>query len=137
MLTFTLTRTAEYALRAMTALALQPKSDPINARDLSERTSVPVHYLNKIMRRLVEAGFVTSSKGHGGGFRLAKPATRIAYFDILKAVGYDSETKACVFGWNACRSDRPCPMHETWSHLNDQFLDWAGANTLASLRKSE
>jgi len=134
MLSLSLSNTAEYALRAMTMLALEAKEGAINARDLSGKTRVPVHYLHKIMNRLVEAGLVTSTKGHGGGFQLGKPASRISYLDILKVMGYNFEARQCVFGWDACRSDRPCPMHGSWSKANDAFVDWARKTSLASLR---
>jgi Rrf2 family iron-sulfur cluster assembly transcriptional regulator len=134
MLSLSLSNTAEYALRAMTLLALEGRDEAINARDLSGKTRVPVHYLNKIMNRLVEAGLVTSSKGHGGGFRLGRPASRISYLDILKVMGYNFDARQCVFGWEACRNDRPCPMHASWSKANDNFVAWARTTTLASLR---
>jgi len=137
MLSLSLSSTAEYALRAMTMLSLEAKEGAaINARDLSGKTRVPVHYLNKIMNRLVEAGLATSTKGHGGGFRLGKPASRISYLDILKVMGYNFESRQCVFGWEACRNDRPCPMHNSWSKANDSFVAWARATTLASLRRA-
>lgn len=136
MLSLSLSNTAEYALRAMTMLALEAGGGAINARDLSGKTRVPVHYLNKIMNRLVEAGLVTSAKGHGGGFRLGRTPSRISYLDILKVMGYNFETRQCVFGWEACRNDRPCPMHESWSKANDNFVAWARETTLASLRRS-
>lgn len=134
MLSLSLSNTAEYALRAMTVLALEARENAINARNLADKTRVPVHYLNKIMNRLVEAGFAASAKGHGGGFRLAKPASRISYLDILKVMGYNFEARQCIFGWDACRSDRPCPMHNSWSKANDSFVAWARRTTLASLR---
>ena len=136
MLTLALTRTAEYALRAMTALALKENKSPVSAGDLAAETGIPVHYLNKIMRRLVGAEFVISSRGHGGGFKLGKPASRISYMDVLQVAGYDAEAKRCVFGWGECRSDRPCPMHESWSGLNENFIAWARKTNLATLKKS-
>jgi DNA-binding IscR family transcriptional regulator len=62
MLSPSLNSTAEYALRAMTSLALESKNCIINSRDLSGKTRVPVHYLNKIMNRLMDAELVTSIK---------------------------------------------------------------------------
>jgi Rrf2 family protein len=136
MLSLSLSSTAEYALRAMTMLALEAKGGAVNARDLSAKTRVPVHYLNKIMKRLVTEGLAASAKGHGGGFRLGKPASRISYLDILRVMGYDFESRQCVFGWEACRSDRPCPMHDSCSRANEGFIAWARQTTLASLRPS-
>ena len=135
MLSLNLTHTAEYALRAMTTLALKPESDPMNSRELASRTGIPVHYLNKIMHHMVEAGLADSAKGHGGGFQLGKSPSRISYLDILKVAGYETEVSRCVFGHDSCRSDRPCPMHNAWGQLNENFVAWARRTTLASLKK--
>lgn len=137
MISISLTQTAEYALRAMSSLALGADQAPIRANELAAGTGVPLPYLWKIMRRMVAAGLVVSSKGHGGGFRLARPSDAISYMDILGVMGYDAKTGSCVFGWGQCRNDRPCPMHSTWSKLNDSFVAWARTTTLASLVPAE
>lgn len=134
MISITLSSTSEYALRAMSWLALQPKEVPVTASALSEGTSVPISYLLKIMRRLVSAGLVDSARGQGGGFTLAKPPGRISYMEILEASGYGSQPEECVFGWDKCRGDRPCPMHQSWSALNNNFIAWARSTTLATVR---
>jgi Rrf2 family iron-sulfur cluster assembly transcriptional regulator len=135
MLSLSLKKTSEYALRAMTVLALGAGDSASNARTLSEKTGVPIPYLSKIMARLVEAGLVSSAKGHGGGFQLGRSARLISYLDILNVMGYNFESRRCVFGWAACRNDRPCPMHHSWSQANDNFVAWARETTLASLRQ--
>jgi len=132
MISINLTQTAEYALRAMSSLALGAEQGPMRANELAASTAVPLAYLWKIMRRMVAAGLVVSAKGHGGGFRLARPAEAISYMDILGVVGYDAKAGDCVFGWGQCRSDKPCPMHNTWSKLNESFVGWAHTTTLAS-----
>ena len=109
----------------------------MNARELSSQTEIPVHYLNKIMHNMVEAGLADSAKGHGGGFQLGRPASHISYLDILKVSGYDINDARCVFGRDQCRADHPCPMHHTWSRLNENFVTWAKKTTLASLKKTK
>src|SRR4051812_25267763 len=133
MISLSLTQTAEYALRAMSILALRVDQTPMRANELAAGTGVPLPYLWKIMRRMVDTGLVVSAKGHGGGFRLARPAEAISYMDILEVMGYDTRTGSCVFGWGLCRSDKPCPMHTTWSRLNESFTTWARTTTLATL----
>ncbi len=134
MISINLTHTAEYALRAMSWLALLPPGQAVTARELSEATFVPVHYLLKIMRQMVSAGLVASAKGHGGGFSLAKPPKRISFMNILSEVGYNSQPNQCVFGWGRCSSSNPCPMHDSWSIINSDFSTWAESTTLASIR---
>jgi Rrf2 family protein len=135
MISIKLTDTAEYALRAMSALALLPIGQSLSALHLSEKTRVPVHYLSKIMRRLVESQLVESSKGHAGGFKLARKPSLITYENILEAVGYEKPISNCVFGWGKCRDSKPCPMHGSWTQLNKLFVDWAGNTTLNHIVK--
>lgn len=134
MLSLTLTSTAEYALRAMSCLALLGDEQSLNAAQLAERTGVPQHYLNKVMRKLVQAGLAHAARGHGGGFRLAKPARLISYQEILEVAGYESRHDSCVFGWGKCRDSQPCPMHDSWKKLNENFIAWARATTLEEVR---
>lgn len=128
-----LTQTAEYALRVLTYLAAQPSRDAVRARDLAEATEIPLAYLSKILRRLVEAGLLHSQKGHGGGFRFARPLSEIRFIDVLDAVNFDVEPTACAFGWDQCSTTDPCPLHPFWSDLKEQFAQWARRYTLADV----
>lgn len=131
-----LTQTAEYALRAMAHLALLENGEPIRAAELSRATGIPVHYLSKIMRRMVLAGLVASQKGHGGGFVLGRPAAEIRFSDVLTAVGVEPEPDRCAFGWGRCSSVNPCPLHRSWTELNERCQRWAGETTLEDVRRS-
>jgi Rrf2 family protein len=133
MVSLKLTATAEYALRAMSYLALLPKGQALSAALLAENTGVPLHYLLKVMRKLVAADMVISAKGHGGGFYLARLPNRISYRHILEAVGYEKPVATCVFGWGKCRDSKPCPMHESWKQLNQVFSKWAEGTTLEDI----
>jgi len=129
-----LSQTAEYALRAMTRLAQQRGDETaLRATDLARDTHVPVHYLSKVLRRLVAAGLLTSQKGHGGGFVLARPAAQIRFADVLGAMGEAPVGGRCAFGWGNCDAKKPCPLHPAWSVLNDALQSWAGRTTLADV----
>jgi len=134
MLSLHFNRTTEYAFRAMASLALQRQGEPMPAKVLSKATGIPQHYLSKIMKKLVEAGLVTSQKGHGGGFSLATPKKTIHYVDILVASGYEPQPNRCVFGWGECDSKSPCPLHDSWVDLNEAFKKWAMNKTLSDVR---
>lgn len=130
-----LSQTAEYALRAMAWLALRPPDTPTRSKDISEATQIPLHYLSKILRRLVLAGLLRSQKGQGGGFLLARSPQQIRFQDILNAVDAVPEDEArCAFGWGACGGDNPCPLHDSWSQLKDALQDWAQNTTLDSVK---
>ena len=125
-----LTQTAEYALRAMAWLATESPDSPVRARDLSEGSGIPSHYLSKVLRRLVMAGLLTSQKGLGGGFSLSRPPSEIFFAEILKAIDAYPPRDRCAFGWGACDALHPCPLHESWSRLGEFFGEWATTTTL-------
>ncbi|RME73840.1 MAG: Rrf2 family transcriptional regulator [Planctomycetota bacterium] len=126
-----LPQTAEYALRAMAYLASQPPETAVRARDLSEATGVPQHYLAKILRKLVLRELLTSQKGHGGGFRLARPASEIRLAEVLAAVDFTPRRHRCAFGWGECDAEHPCPLHPMWERLDAAYAQWAEQTTLA------
>ncbi len=127
-------RTPEYALRAMAHIARLPERQALRAVELSKAADIPLPYLSKILRRLVLAGLLTSRKGHGGGFVLARPPKLIRFLDILTAADYTAKPASCAFGWGECDPNHPCPLHPAWSELKEQFLDWAARTTLQDLR---
>jgi Rrf2 family protein len=128
-----LSQTAEYALRAMAWLALESAEVPVRAKDLAESTGIPIHYLSKILRRLVVANLLESQKGQGGGFVLARPAGKITFEAILSAVDAYPAQGRCAFGLGDCGELNPCPLHVSWSQLSDAVHDWASATTLADI----
>jgi Rrf2 family protein len=119
----------------MASLTTVPTGEPIRVKDLSILTGIPSHYLSKVMRRLVLAGLVTSQKGQGGGFLLSKPPEKIAFIAILTAVDAYANDGSCAFGWGQCDSVHPCPLHGSWSRLNEQLEAWAEGTTLADIGK--
>lgn len=128
-----LPQTAEYALRAMACVALKENEEPVPSKVLARATGIPNHYLSKIMRKMVAAGLVTSQKGHGGGFKLAREPEQITFKKILETVDYKIDPDECVFGWEKCNSEKPCPLHHTWSQLKDSFQWWSENMTLQEI----
>jgi Rrf2 family protein len=127
-------QTSEYALRAMAWLASAPPDGPVRASDLAAGSGIPLHYLSKILRRLVLADLLVSRKGKRGGFVLARPVEEIRFLDILAAVDAYPTQGRCAFGWGVCDESNPCAMHETWTDLNEKILSWAANNTLADVQ---
>lgn len=129
-----LPQTVEYALRAMAYISNLPVGESVRAHDLAAATNVPPHYLSKLMRRLVVAGLLKSQKGHHGGFVLAMPPRYIRALDIMIAADFRPDPSHCAFGWGNCRPAEPCPLHPSWSKLNEAICTWAAMTTLADMQ---
>lgn len=130
-----LNQTSHYALRAMTGLVISKTNKPVGSKKLAEVTSVPSHYLSKIMRKMVKAGYVDSRKGHGGGFTLKVSPDKLRIIDVLTASGFDVDEQPCVFGFDSCGDDNPCPLHPVWKQLKNCFTDWSHNTTLEDIRR--
>ena len=81
-----LSHLADYAVVLMTAAARRPAGERLSATELSADTGVPLPTAQKLMGQLATAGLLSSSRGVGGGFALAKAAGEISLADIVEAV---------------------------------------------------
>lgn len=126
-----LSRTAEYALRAVAWFSSESPGLPVRARDVSAGTQIPGDYLSKILRQLVLGGILESRKGKGGGFSLTRNPGEISFESVLRAVNAYPDPGHCAFGWGSCDPTQPCPLHDSWTRMSDQFRDWAATTTLA------
>ena len=81
-----LTHLADYAVVMMTAAARREPCSRLSAAELSGETGVPLPTAQKLMGKLAIAGLLTSVRGAGGGFTLARAITDISLADIVEAV---------------------------------------------------
>ena len=63
---------------------------------LAELNDLPAPYLNKQLQALVHAGVLTSTRGPGGGFALARPASEISVLDVVLAIEGEEEAFRCT-----------------------------------------
>jgi len=104
-----ISRTAEYALRAMVFLAMAP-DEARTVRQIAAGTKVPEGYLSKVMQSLGRAGLVRSQRGLHGGFSLDREAAELSILEVVNAVDPVVRIKTCPLGL-AAHGRRLCPMH--------------------------
>ncbi|WP_380052025.1 Rrf2 family transcriptional regulator [Falsihalocynthiibacter sp. SS001] len=75
-----------YAMVALADLALQPAGKPTSLSEISKRQDISLPYLEQLFVRLRRAELVTSVRGPGGGYQLARSADSIRVAEILGAV---------------------------------------------------
>jgi Rrf2 family protein len=128
------TTVCEYAIRALTHLAVYANGRPVQVKDIAEVEDIPRHFLAKILNQLTYKGLVRAYRGPGGGFILARPANEIFVRDIVEAIdGFESLRRRCVLGLDECRDDQPCPLHESWRGFRETFLGGVSGLTLEIL----
>ena len=126
-----LSQTAEYALRAMVALASR-KGDARTAHELASDSQVPLDYLSKILNLLTRAGIVTSQRGRGGGFQPVRPAAELTVLQVVSAVDPIKRIKTCPLGLKA-HSEHLCPLHRKLDDAARSLEEVFASTTIHSL----
>lgn len=84
-----------YAVTAVVELAGRSRERPVPLADIAARQAISQSYLEQIFARLRCAGLVQSVRGPGGGYVLARPASRLGIAEIvLAAEGSEPEPVA-------------------------------------------
>ena len=124
-----LTTKGRYAVTAMLDLSLNYGQGPITLADISHRQGISLSYLEQLFSRLRKHGLVSSSRGPGGGYRLSRPAEKIAIIEVITAVDEKVDNTACS-GKGNCHGDEPCISHELWQSLSNQISDFLAGISL-------
>ena len=103
-----LSKTAEYALRAVVLLASQPDK-PFSADVIAGKTKAPRRYLTRVMQDLAAAGLVQSRPGPGGGYEMAKEIEAVSILDVINAVDPVERIRSCPLGLKS--HTELCPLH--------------------------
>lgn len=121
---------AHYACLAMLELAMRRQEmGPVTTAEISDRHGVPGPFLVQILRSLRAAGWVQSTRGSQGGYRLAVDPSTITLLDIAEAVG--CQEVGCHTEGNATPADRL--LQEFWDEAAESSRRILGRARLSDL----
>lgn len=95
-----ITLESDYALRILSELALH--NEVVDAKTISERTSVTQRFTLKILHKLVLADFVSSFKGVGGGYKLKQNASEITLKSVIELIDGPIAMMRCLDMGESC-----------------------------------
>ena len=79
-----LSKKTEYALRALMYATRFPEGTTFQIRDLAEKNGIPKKFLELILLELKNAGMLSSRRGVGGGYLLARRPDSIRSSEIVE-----------------------------------------------------
>jgi len=131
-----LSHLADYAVVLMTAAARRPAGARLSATELSAETGVPLPTAQKLMGQLAGCGLLSSMRGAGGGFTLAKAAQEISLADIVEAVEGPIALTMCSDSANhECILDAHCRVKPHMGVVGNAVRGALGAVTLTELAR--
>lgn len=130
-----LSDTSRYALRALVCLNRTGGGrQKIQARELAGAVDVPEAYLAKILGALSRAKVVEGTRGVGGGYKLARPATKIKLIQVVELFEGVRTRPLCFFGGERrCSDDNACTGHLAWKRVWTTYTDFLEQTSLAEL----
>ena len=129
------TTRGRYAMRLMVYIASFPERKVV-LREAAENEGISLKYLEQLAHDMVAAGLLTSVRGHGGGYLLARPAQDICAGDILRAAEGTTSPVACAAleeGGAGCPREKECSTVSFWAGLDKVIESYVDNVTLADL----
>ena len=127
-----LTTKGRYAVTAMLDLALHAEKGPVSLAEISQRQEISLSYLEQLFSRLRKNGLVTSTRGPGGGYRVARDLDKVAVSEIIGAVNESVDATQCA-GKENCHSHGRCLTHDLWEGLSEQIEDFLSGVSLQNM----
>lgn len=131
-----LTTKGRFAVTAMIDLAAREAEGPVTLAGIAERQKISLSYLEQLFGKLRRYQLVSSVRGPGGGYRLARDIDAITVADIIIAVDEPLDATQCG-GHQNCHDEHRCLTHDLWTNLNRRMYAYLESVTLGALVKSE
>lgn len=136
---------AEYGVRLMVALGRREGERPVSLAALAEGETLPLSYLEHLVAKLRDAGFVASQRGAHGGYRLALPADEIRMLEIVEALEGPIAPMDCflddgdgrIFCSHTDDGDAACSTKLLWTRVHGGITRALAGTTLAELVEFE
>lgn len=123
-----------YAVRVMLDLALHDTGEYAKVREIARRQEISEKYLEQIIAILNKAGYVRSTRGAQGGYRIAGSAQQYTVGMILRLTEGSLSPVACLDTQeNECERCDTCETLTVWKKLNDAINDVVDNITIADL----
>ena len=132
------TRT-EYGVRVLVTLARHGAEGPQSLAAIARAEKLPHAYLEQLVGDLRRAGLLTATRGHAGGYQLARPAEQITLDQVVRALEgpLRSDVRQETFGapgaedLEACNRPQPCSVHELFQRVHEALDGTLSSTTLA------
>lgn len=127
-----LTTKGRYAVTAMLDLAIHHGNGPIALADIAQRQGISLSYLEQLFSRLRKRSLVSSVRGPGGGYILARGTSDIHIAEVIAAVDENVDTTRCG-GAHNCQNEGPCLTHDLWHDLSTRIYEYLDRISLQDL----
>lgn len=128
-------RTLDYALRSLAYMG-NSSVPTLSMKEIAEEEHIPLDYLAKVMRKLVNQGIVGSRVGPSGGYTLNRPPEEIKLRDIYEAIEGEIDAADCVDDEVMCFFFESCTQIPVWDKLKFSMIKVLEGTTLDEMMRN-
>ncbi|QFT33761.1 HTH-type transcriptional repressor NsrR [Labrenzia sp. THAF82] len=128
-----LSQASDFALRIL--MATGQSDNPQTVEKLANQLGLAKSHVMKIVAHLAKGGYLETTRGRGGGIRLAKSPEAIRLGDVVRLIEPDLGVVACLKPGStaACAFLPRCALKSAMAQAAEAFLDSLNGQTLASI----
>jgi Rrf2 family protein len=131
-----LTQRSRYAIRALLALAKAAPGLPVPLRVIAEEARVPRKFLEIILTEMKRAGFIETTRGKSGGYRLARAPHLISFGEIIRVIEGPLALVPCVSRTayrpcRDCKDEATCAIRHAMMRVRDETARILDGTSLA------
>ena len=127
-----LTRMTDYAIRLLMYVAQRPER-LCTIAEVAEAYDISQTHLMKITNQLALGGWLQTTRGKGGGIRLARPASEILLGDVVRTMEPDFFIVECFSSGHSCMLHGSCDLTGVMDGALRSFMDYLDSHTLADV----
>jgi len=135
----------EYGLRCLLQVAsrhgAQPGAQPLTIPEIARAEGLSTEYTGKLMRALRQGGLVASTRGAGGGYRLARAAAEITPWQVIQALGgpffKDDFCETHPGQLRDCVHTSDCSVRALWQRVEGAVQGVLDSISLEDMTRSE
>jgi Rrf2 family protein len=124
----------EYALRALICLGSND-TELTSIGEISEKTLVPINYLEQLLLQLKRNGYVQSKRGVNGGYKLSRSPSEIVIGEVIRNLEGPLAPMGCVSvtSYESCPLEEGCLLKPLWALVRDTVAELLDKTTLKNL----
>ena len=134
-----LNKSARYALYAALEMAQAERAQtPVTVAGVAARYGVSRTALAKVFQQLVRAGLASGARGVGGGYRLARPASRLSMLEVVAAFEAPRAAGHCLLADHpgaACPQPDACALRQVFDEVDELVRCTYASISLATLAR--
>jgi len=124
---------SRYGIRALVDLVLHSTGEPVQLKEIAERQSISLSYLEHLNIPLISAGIIRSMRGAKGGIWLARPAGQITLKQIMDVLEGPLIPVDCLKQEGSCSRSGSCAAQDVWEEMRRAMEGVLESRTLQDL----